>query len=240
MSEPKIGRVLAASLHQAIDDLLPMRVEFYQSWLTATRIRQGALGHGRIAAVISFLRQEGDEYDAVVDRAGRYAADWTVGALPVVARTLLRRLPRPIRVRVVLRLAARMIRKLHDDCRLRALVRRDIAVVTLEGSLFCDVREPVSAPLCGFYAAVLERCLEFFGMSARVQLSRCRATGDGTCELIIHIGSRETRPSAAGEQPVAKPLVAPCECSGILAIGCAERCRPVGWIPCVPPVAAIP
>ena len=129
---------------------------------------------------------------------GRYAADWTIDALPVVARALLRRLPRPIRVRVVVRLVARLIRRLHDDGRLRALVRRGTAVITLEGSLFCDVREPVGAPLCRFYGAVLARCLESFGLSARVQLSRCRATGDGTCELIIHIGGRETRPSAAG------------------------------------------
>ena len=127
---------------------------------------------------------------------GRYAADWTIDALPVVARALLRRLPRPIRVRVVVRLVARLIRRLHDDGRLRALVRRGTVVVTLEGSLFCDVREPVGAPLCRFYGAVLARCLESFGMSARVQLSRCRATGDGTCEFIIHIGGRETRPSA--------------------------------------------
>ncbi len=195
MSEPKIGRLLAASLHQAIDELMPTRVEFYESWLTAARIRQGELGRGRIAAVISFLRQEGAEYNAVVEQAGRYAADWTVDALPVVERTLLRRLPRPIRVRGVLQLAARMVRRLHDG-RLRTLVRRDIAVVTLEGSLFCDVREPVGAPLCRFYGAVLERCLGSFDISARAQLSRCRATGDETCELIIHIGARETPPSA--------------------------------------------
>ena len=172
---------------------MPTRVEFYESWLTAARIRKGELGRARINAVISFLRQEGAQYDAVVDRAGRYAADWTVDALPVVERALLRRLPRPIRVRVVLRLAARMIHGLHDDGRLRALVRRGTAVVTVEGSLFCDVRESTSAPLCRFYGAVLERCLESFGMSARAQLSRCRATGDGTCELTIHIGARETR-----------------------------------------------
>ena len=197
MSEPKIGRVLAASLHQSIDELIPARVEFYESWLTGARIRQGELGRARISAVISFLRQEGAEYDAIVDRAGRYAADWTVAALPVVGRALLRRLPRPIRVRMVLRLAARMIRGLHDDGRLRAVVRRGTAVVMLEGSLFCDVRDPVGAPLCRFYGAVLARCLESFDMSARVQLSRCRATGDGICELIIHIGGRETRPSVA-------------------------------------------
>ena len=193
MSEPKIGRVLAASLHQAIDELMPTRVEFYESWLTVGRIRKDELGRARINAVISFLRQEGTEYDAVVDRAGRYAADWTVDALPAVERTLLRRLPRPIRVRVVLRMVARMIRGLHDDGRLRAVVRRGTAVVTVGGSLFCDVRERTSAPLCRFYGAVLERSLESFGMSVRAQLSGCRAMGDGTCEIIIHIGGRAPR-----------------------------------------------
>ena len=59
MSESKIGRVLAASLHQSINELLPARVEFYESWLTAVRIRRGEMGRARVAAVISFLRQEG-------------------------------------------------------------------------------------------------------------------------------------------------------------------------------------
>lgn len=197
MSEPKIGRVLAASLHQSISELIPTRVEFYETWLTAVRIRRGDLGRARFAAVVSFLRREGAAYDAIVGRAGGYAADLLVDALPVVERALLRRVPTPIRVRVVLRLAARMIRGLHDDGRLRVRVRRGTAVVTVRGSVFCDVREPASAPLCRFYGAVLVRSLEAFGMSSRFQLSRCRATGDGACELIIHIGEPETRPSDA-------------------------------------------
>ena len=190
MSELKIGRVLAASLQQAINDLMPTRVEFYETWLTAERIRQGELGRARIAAVISFLRQEG-EYDAVVDLAGRCAADLTLGALTGAKPTLVRLLPRPIRLRMVLRMAARMIRGLHDDGRLRTVVRRGTAVVTLEGSLFCDVRKPASAPLCRFYGAVLERCLESFDMLARARLSRCRATSDAACELIIQTGEPE-------------------------------------------------
>jgi bacteriochlorophyll 4-vinyl reductase len=191
MSESKIGRVLGASLHQAINELMPTRVEFYESWLTAGRIRQGELGRARVAAVISFLRQEGAEYDAVVNLAGRYTADWTVDALPGVERALMRRLPRPIRVRVVLRMAARMIRGLHEDGLLQTTVRRGQAVVSIERSLFCDVREPVSAPLCRFYGAVLERCLESFDMSARAEVCRCRATGDSACELTIGIGPPE-------------------------------------------------
>ena len=78
MSEAKIGRVLASSLYQAIDELMPTRVEFYESWLTAGRIQQGELGRARVAAVLSFLRQEGAMYDAVVRRAGRYTVDWII------------------------------------------------------------------------------------------------------------------------------------------------------------------
>ncbi len=198
MSEPRIGRVLAASLHQAINELMPTRVEFYETWLSAGRIRKGELGRALIAAVISFLRQEGAGYDAVMARAGRCAADWTVDAMPGVKRAVVRRLPRPIRARVVLRMGARMIRTLHDDARLWARVRRGTAVVTVEGSLFCDVREATDIPLCRFYAAVLEGCLESFDMSAHAELSRCRAAGEGRCELIIQFGRRELLPSAGG------------------------------------------
>ena len=35
MSEPRIGRVLVASLHQSIADLLPTRLEFYEAVATA-------------------------------------------------------------------------------------------------------------------------------------------------------------------------------------------------------------
>ena len=32
--DARIGRVLVASLHQAIADVLPDRLEFYENWLT--------------------------------------------------------------------------------------------------------------------------------------------------------------------------------------------------------------
>jgi len=194
MSEPKIGRVLASSLHQAISEVMPTRVEFYESWLTPARIRRGELGRARITAVISFLRQEGDDYETVVDRAGRYTADLTVDTLPAIQRAVVRRLPRPIRVRVVLRMAGRMIRGLHDEGRLEAAVRRGTAVVAIDGSLFCDVRETAPAPLCRYYGALIERCLDAFDLTARARSSQCRAAGDGRCELIIKTGG--------GEEPV--------------------------------------
>ena len=60
MSEPRIGRVLVASLHQAIADLLPTRLEFYENWLNVNGLREGTIGLAPLSAVLSFLRTEGD------------------------------------------------------------------------------------------------------------------------------------------------------------------------------------
>lgn len=185
MSEPKIGRVLVASLHQAIHDLVPTRGEFYEEWLSARRIREGEVGRARVAAAISFLREEGEDYSAVVDRAGRYAVDWTVGDLPSVERLMLRRLPRSLRVRGILRASARLIRNLHEVDQLDFSVRHGAGVVRMEGSLFCDVREPAGRPLCGFYGGLIERYFEFFNVSCEVQISQCRGTGEPSCELLL-------------------------------------------------------
>ena len=185
MSEPKIGRVLVASLHQAIHDVIPTRGEFYEDWLSAHRIRQGEVGRERVAAVISFLREEGEDYSAVVDRAGRYAVDWTVGDLPALERLMLRRLPRSLRVRGILRASARLIRNLHEVAQLDFTVGRGAGVVRLDGSLFCDVREPPGRPLCGFYGGLSERYFELFDVSCEVQISQCRGTGESSCELLL-------------------------------------------------------
>src|SRR5688572_31862174 len=82
MSEPRIGRVLVASLHQAIADLLPTRLEFYENWLNVSGLREGTIGLAPLSAVLSFLRSEGEAYNLITARAGEYAADWTVGTLP--------------------------------------------------------------------------------------------------------------------------------------------------------------
>ena len=71
MSEPRIGRVLVASLHQAIADVLPERLEFYENWLSSSGLREGTIGLAPLSAVLSFLRGEGAAlYDQVTRRAG--------------------------------------------------------------------------------------------------------------------------------------------------------------------------
>ena len=68
MSEAGIGRVLVASLHQAIADILPTRLSFYENWLNAEGLREGTIGLAPLYAVLSFLRQEGDAYTLVTTR----------------------------------------------------------------------------------------------------------------------------------------------------------------------------
>ena len=60
MIEAGIGRLLVASLHQGIADLLPTRLEFYEAWLNPVGLRDGRIGLAPLAAVLSFLRQEGE------------------------------------------------------------------------------------------------------------------------------------------------------------------------------------
>jgi len=81
MIETSIGRLLVASLHQAIADLLPTRLEFYEEWLTPAGLRDGRIGLAPLAAVLSFLRREGKAYQLVSARAGEYTAEWVFADL---------------------------------------------------------------------------------------------------------------------------------------------------------------
>ena len=82
MSDAGIGRVLVASLHQGIADILPNRLSFYENWLNAEGLRQGTIGLAPLLAVLSFLRQEeGEAYQIITTRAGEYAAEWTVESM---------------------------------------------------------------------------------------------------------------------------------------------------------------
>ena len=70
--------MLVASLHQGISDLIPTRLDFYENWLNPAGMRNGKIGLAPLAAVLSFLRQEGEPYALVTERAGQYAAQRVV------------------------------------------------------------------------------------------------------------------------------------------------------------------
>src|SRR5438094_7443809 len=117
MREAGIGRVLVASLHQGIADILPTRLGFYENWLNGRGLREGTIGLAPLYAVLSFLRQEGDAYAMITSRAGEYAAEWTVESLSGVQRAGIRAMPRWLRSRILLRLARQLVRSSYRDSR---------------------------------------------------------------------------------------------------------------------------
>ena len=198
MSEPRVGRFLVASLHQAIAELLPDRLEFYENWLSVSGLREGTIGLAPLLAVLSFLRGERQVYSGVVARAGEYAAEWTVNNLPVLERRILRSLPLRLRARAALRTARGLVRATYPGSRAIVKVRKDKASVDLRGSLFCEVREASVQPLCGFYAAAITRVLALFAVPGEAHVDACRAAGGGQgCLMSIVVRPAPSREAAA-------------------------------------------
>ena len=192
MSEPRIGRVLVASLHQSIADLLPTRLEFYENWLNVAGLREGTIGLAPLSAVLSFLRSEGEAYTLITERAGAYAAAWTFDNVPALERRVIRALPLALRARAALRTARALVRATYPGSRALTKMKKGTISIDLRGSLFCEVREASVLPLCGFYAAAIGRVLQLFDVpaDARVTLCRAAATGQKGCLLQISLAGR--------------------------------------------------
>lgn len=185
MIEAGIGRLLVASLHQAIADLLPTRLEFYEAWLNPTGLRNGRIGLAPLAAVLSFLRQEGEPYRFVSARAGEYTAEWTVADLHAFTRAVIQAAPPALRVRLVMRLARSMVRSTYRPSRATIRWRKGRGVVSIRGSIFCGVRGRVEQPLCEYYASAIRRLMLLFGLDVQVGTEECRAMGAGQCLMVI-------------------------------------------------------
>jgi hypothetical protein len=192
MSEPRIGRVLVASLHQSIADLLPNRLEFYENWLNVAGLREGTIGLAPLSAVLSFLRGEGDAYALITARAGEYAAGWTVDNVPAFERRVARSMPLNLRARMALRTVRTLVRSTYPGTRALTKVKKGTVHIDLRGSLFCEVREAQTLPLCGFYAAAIQRVLQLFDVPADVRVSQCRAEvlGQRGCLLSVSFSRR--------------------------------------------------
>ena len=190
MREAGIGRVLVASLHQGIADILPTRLTFYENWLNAEGLREGTIGLAPLYAVLSFLRQEGDAYELITTRAGEYAAEWTVESMPPFRRSFIRAMPVWIRSRMLLRLSKQLVRESYKGSRAISRLRGGTASVDVRASIFCTVREPVAQPLCGFYAAAFCKMLALFNVGAQAEVVACRGTGEPKCVLKVALNGK--------------------------------------------------
>ena len=192
MAEARIGRVIVASLHQAIVDVLPQRLPFYENWLNSNGLREGTIGLAPLLAVISFLRTEGGGiYSEIMARAGEYAADWSVSGMSPARRRFILAMPGWIRARMALAVARGLVKDAYSGSKAASRVRKQVALVDVQGSIFCNVRETAMSPLCGYYAAVIERVLKLFQVPAEALCSHCRALGDPACEITVALKTRE-------------------------------------------------
>ena len=179
--------MLVASLHQGISDLMPTRLEFYENWLNPAGMRDGKIGLAPLAAVLSFLRQEGEPYALVMRRAGEYSAQWTFDGLAPIQRSLIRALPLMFRARMAMQLAKRVVRRTYLGSRAGAKLRRGEGTFTLQSSVFCNVREPCKAPLCVFYSAALSHLLTLVGVTGNVIVQGCQGVGDSACVIAVSV-----------------------------------------------------
>jgi hypothetical protein len=198
MRDAGIGRLLVASLHQAIADVLPMRLEFYENWLNPDGLRHGTIGLAPLGAVLSFLRAEGEPYRVITAKAGAYAAEWTVASQSPLARRLPPVLPFPLRVRAALREGRRLVSQTYGGSRAIVRLHRGAGAVDLRGSLFCVVRARAPQPLCGYYGAAFTRVLELYGVDGSARVKQCRAAGDSRCLLSVEVRGPRRDPPIVG------------------------------------------
>ena len=191
MNETSIGRLLVASLHQAIADLLPTRLEFYEEWLTPAGLRDGRIGLAPLAAVLSFLRREGKAYQLVSARAGEYAAEWALADLSTFSRRVIGAAPPAIRARLVMRVVRSVVRRTCRTSRASVRWRKGRGGVRIRGSIFCGVRDTVEDPLCEFYASAIRRVMSLFSLVADVETEGCLATGDEDCLMQVSVRPAE-------------------------------------------------
>jgi len=192
MTEGHIGRLVAASLHQAIGELLPDRLDFYETWLHSEGLREGSIGQAPMMAVLGFLRTEGDAYDRVVARAGALAAEWALMLLPRFRRRVVGWMPGRLRMRAALRVAGSIAVTVDSRSRLRVRMRGRRAEIEVSSSVFCAVRGVHATPLCGFYRSLAVTTLAHFGLPSTAQVDQCRAMGAGSC--VIHVTLEVARP----------------------------------------------
>jgi hypothetical protein len=178
MVDAGIGRLLISSLHQGIADVSPMRLEFYENWLSPAGMRDGRIGLAPLGAVLSFLhREEPPANDDIARRAGRYAADWTFEEISAMRRWIIRQLPVSLRVRAALGLGKRLVKATVRQSRVKIRTLDTGAVVEIHSALFEQLRDPASMPMRAFYAAALQRLLALCTVDGDVSVANAHETG---------------------------------------------------------------
>lgn len=172
MVDAGIGRLLISSLHQGIADVSPNRLEFYENWLSPTGMRDGRIGLAPLGAVLSFVhREEAPANGQIVERAGRYAADWTFDELMPLRRWMIRRLPIGMRARAALGLGKRLILATVRESKVTVNFTGSSGTIDISSALFDQLRDPATIPMRVFYASAVERLLAHSAVDGSVDVT---------------------------------------------------------------------
>ena len=172
MVDAGIGRLLISSLHQGIADVAPNRLDFYENWLSPAGMRDGRIGLAPLGAVMSFLhREEPPANVQIVQRAGRYAADWTFEDLSALRRWYISRLPTRMRARASLTLAKRLILATVRESKVRTRFHGTTAGIDINSALFDQLRDPATIPMRAFYASSVDRLMAHCALNAEVTVT---------------------------------------------------------------------
>lgn len=188
MSEARIDRLLAAAIHQAIADLLPDRLDFYESYLRPRGWREDAVNLAPVTAVLSFLRHEQPgSYDAVMVRAAAYAADWWLSSQSWRVRRAGPITPQWLRLRQLARLLRQHFEQAYRGTRVRVGVAGSQLEIEIRGSIFCSTRDHAAAAPCLYYLAFAEALLARAGLRTDGTLTSCRALGADACRVRLRV-----------------------------------------------------
>lgn len=185
MTDDGVGRLLVVSLHQAIGEVLPQRLEYYEHWLSPMGLKEGRGGLAPLLAVLSFLRQEGEPaYAQVMTLAGQYSAEWHAGDA-AVGRRVVAWTPRRLRARLALSGTRALLRAAFAPLEVKVSTRRGVATVAISRSVFCTLRERWPWPTCAYFAGAIRRDLALHGLEVDARTIDCVACGAAQCRLEI-------------------------------------------------------
>lgn len=191
MVDAAVGRLLVASLHQGITEVTPSRLEFYESWLRPTGLRDGRIGLAPLGAVLSFVQREEPPADhGIPDVAGTCAAAWAHGATSDFRKRLRRRLPSRWRIRTALKSAQALVIETVSGSKVSLRLRDGQGTVDIQSPLFDYLRGPSAAPMRRYYAAAYTEILRLCEVDAVVSVDESAAG----CRLTIAVQEERASP----------------------------------------------
>lgn len=182
--EVLVERKFVASLHRALEEVAPERLEVFEKWFNPAD-RRPQFHIAPVIGAVGYLRKTPELYRKVMEKAGRYASQWSCLDLPQLRRKMIQsRLPfgRDRLLRHLLRFG---LRSIHRDGALETARNGDHLVVTVANSLFCRTGGPGGdEPACLYYAALFAGLLDCTQEKTSSFIeSACRGLGDAACQF---------------------------------------------------------